>query len=116
MISSIVPPVFTRSTARVRPRAPARVPTAVRAAYRRAMRRPLLVAAAIALVGGGSFGLAVGRLQPADPALAFATPSTSPSPGASFAIPSVAPSTSPAASQPPVDDVPAATRLTPDLQ
>jgi D-alanyl-D-alanine carboxypeptidase len=74
------------------------------------MRRPLLAVIAIALLIGASIGLTAGRLQPGDPALAFATPSPS------IAVASAPPSASAAPSGPAPDDVDSATRHAADLQ
>jgi D-alanyl-D-alanine carboxypeptidase len=77
------------------------------------MRRALVVAVAIAVVVGASIGLNLGRLQPANPALAFATPSPSPVPSAA-ASPQASPSAPP--SLPAPGDLKAAVRLRSDLQ
>jgi D-alanyl-D-alanine carboxypeptidase len=77
------------------------------------MRRALLVAVAIAVVVGASIGLSLGRLQPGDPALAFATPSPSPAPSAPASSPATA---SAPPSLPALGQLSAAVRLRSDLQ
>jgi D-alanyl-D-alanine carboxypeptidase len=78
------------------------------------MRRPLLAAVAVALLIGASIGLAAGRLQPADPALAFATPS--PSASLAVAVASAVPSASVAPSSATGSDLDTATRHAAALQ
>jgi D-alanyl-D-alanine carboxypeptidase len=88
-----------------------------RSRYRPAMRRALLVVVAIAVLVGASIGLNLGRLQPGDPALAFATPSPSPVPSpasSAAASPQAPPFASP--SVPAVGELSAAVRLRTDLQ
>ncbi len=85
------------------------------------MRRRLLVAIAIVLLGGASIGLVVGRLEPANPTLAFATPSPAASgfgDGASLvpATVSPVPTISPSASTAPTPEPSTAVRLGADLQ
>jgi D-alanyl-D-alanine carboxypeptidase len=77
------------------------------------MRRALFVAVAIAVLVGASIGLNLGRLQPADPAFAFATPSPSPVASA-VASPQATPSATP--SLPAPGDLSSAVRLRSDLQ